>query len=270
MAKKIRKEAPKPSSPAWMATFSDLMALLLTFFVLLFSFSTMDASKWQAIVSAFTGAYSILDLGSGVMPAPDVALISNPSADSVPTDWIEDAMDLIAAGDWEILINDLGIFAESYSGTAEVQVYGHPEYILIRFPDALLFQPGMANLSDDARVMLSGLYEQIITSFRLLSEFRIEGHTCDLPLRPGARYADNWELSEARAAAVRRYLIGIGLPEEGGKILSTGRGEWSPIADNGTLEGKEANRRVDIVLWRDLLPNQHRTDVETPWISAFP
>jgi len=268
MAKKIKKEAPKPSSPAWMATFSDLMALLMTFFVLLFSFSTMDASKWAAIVSAFTGAYSVLDLGSGLMPMPDVSMTD--AYDITPPDLIDQSMTSIAAGDWDIFINALEVFAEDYSGDTEVTIIGHPEYILVRFPNDLLFEPGMANLGDSAREMLAKLYEQVEPAIGLLSEFRIEGHTCDMPLRPGARYEDNWELSGARATSVRKYLTQVGLDETDGIILATGCGEFRPIADNGTLEGREANRRVDIILWRDLLAGQHRADIENPWISAFP
>ena len=252
MAKKVKKEAPKPSSPAWMATFSYLMALLLTFFVLLFSFSTMDASKWASIVSAFTGSYSILP-GMGLLPLPDLSSLQvAPGEIYLPSDVTEGAEAIEADDDWMLLLNDLGLFSMEAGGLSHVVVTGDQEFITLRLADALLFESGVAVLRNDSLPMLGMLWDTIRDSMHIIGELRVEGHTCNLPLRPNPTYRDNWDLSQARANRVGRYFMELGL-QELHKLTMVGRAEFHPVpgGNNDTLEGRAANRRVDIVLVRD-------------------
>jgi chemotaxis protein MotB len=248
MAKKIKKEAPKPSSPAWMATFSDLMALLLTFFVLLFSFSTMDAAKWANIVSAFTGSEWILP-GSGLLPAPDLsALMSRPDEIYLPSSVTDNAETAEADGEWEQLLDMLGLF-NTEAGGIFADVIGEQNFITVRLADSLLFVSGQATLRNDSIPHLAELYHAISGSMHIIGEVRIEGHTCDLPLRPNPQFRDNWDLSQARADVVGRYLFSLGLDEY--ITVMVGRSQYRPLVPNDSLEGRAANRRVDIVLVRD-------------------
>ena len=250
MAKKIKKEAPKPSSPAWMATFSDLMALLLTFFVLLFSFSTMDMAKWASIVSAFTGSYSIQP-GFGLLPLPDLSSLQvKPGDIYLPGEVTDNAMDAGASSDWEELFDILSMFSVESGGVSQVVVLGTQEYITIRLPDALLFESGLAVLRVDSQPRIRDIWAIIRNSMHIIGTIRVEGHTCDIALRPNAAFRDNWDLSQARANVVGRFLFDLGL--EGNKAEMVGRGEFYPLYPNDSLANREKNRRVDIILVRDL------------------
>jgi chemotaxis protein MotB len=268
MAKKVKKEAPKPSAPAWMATFSDLMALLLTFFVLLFSFSTMDAAKWASIVSAFTGSYSIFD-GAGLLPAPDLsALRSDPRDIYLPSDVTEGAESIEADDPWDMLLNELGLFALEAGGISQVSVTGDQQFITLRLEDALLFVSGMAELRNDSIPMLGRLWDVVSSSLHIIGEMRVEGHTCDLPLSPRSAFRDNWDLSQARANVVGRHFLSLGMDPR--KLEMVGRSEFHPIELNDSLEGRAANRRVDIVLVRDITrrPAHHVDEIAPLWPSV--
>jgi chemotaxis protein MotB len=250
-----------------MATFSDLMALLLTFFVLLFSFSTMDAGRWASIVSAFTGSFSILP-GSGLLPAPDLsAMMHRPEEIYLPSDITEDAMDSGAASEWELVFDRINLFAVEAGGISGVTVTGNQEFITLRLEDALLFESGLANLRSDSLPMLARLWDVIRDSMHIIGEVRVEGHTCNLPLRqPNVQgFQDNLDLSAARALRVARYFLSVGM--DPAKVEPVGKSEYWPIATNDTLEGRAANRRVDIVLVRDQSrrPVHHVDEITRPF-----
>ena len=100
---------------------------------------------------------------------------------------------------------------------------------------------------------LKGFHDALRKSDHLLNvEIRVEGHTDNWPIR-GGRYASNWELSSARALEVVKYLSAVSGVEEG-KFSALGYGEFRPISDNETLEGRSKNRRVEIFIDADITP----------------
>ncbi len=133
--------------------------------------------------------------------------------------------------------------------------------VVISLKDNILFAPGSADLSPSARTTLSKLADQLSTALGENAStaspsrpIRVEGFTDNTPIRT-SRFPSNWELSTARATNIVRYLIDTGRfqPEQ---LSAAGYGEFKPLGENSSIEGKQKNRRVDIVIMNDRLAQQ--------------
>ncbi|NLN16002.1 MAG: OmpA family protein [Firmicutes bacterium] len=243
MARRRRRSESSESGGVahWMLTYSDMVTLLLCFFVLLFAFSTIDIQKFRAIMSAFQGSIGVLDSGRALHQddrVEDAALemdleqvIMQPSMQEIRQ--LQDIFDTLQ--NWAAQQDLEGL----------VYMVMEERGIVIRFADRVLFELGKANLTEEAKVVLSRIGGLLA---RLPNHVRVEGHTDNLPIRT-AMFPSNWELSTARATSVIRYLIeNCGLKPS--MLSAAGYGEYRPIQSNNTDEGRAANRRVDIVILR--------------------
>lgn len=243
MARKRKEEAPAPGSPAWMTTYGDMVTLLLCFFVLLFSFSTIDAKKFQSIIQSFQGALGVLDSGQTIEMSD---FISEGMADELTTNQMEELED------FRKLKEKLEEFLEANGLDNDVLVTLETRGLTLRFQDSVLFDSGSAELKPGSKELLNYLSEFLMEPEFESKFVRVEGHTDTDPLRPNSRYETNWELSVARASNVVRYLIEeINL--EPRRFSASGYGEYHPVADNETVENKAKNRRVDIVILKSEL-----------------
>lgn len=280
MAKKREDEA-QPGLAPWMATFSDLMNLLLCFFVLLFSMSTIDAEKLEQVVASFNNTFSIFDggaqaIGDGVLVSNGVSQLNELSeyinstgvADDVddPTDNIYDdtntdikPTDDVKEEFYEMQIAASEEMAENIEEMLKeedmqkiIDVDFTSQYVLLTFKGAFLFDSGKATLRNESVEILKKA-GMILESYAG-NLIEIEGHTDNQPVGRGGKYADNDELSSARALAVFHFLVDNTLltPTE---LKHSGRGEYIPVADNGTPEGRAKNRRVEIKIYNDLSTN---------------
>ncbi len=255
-------ETQEEGAPAWMNTYGDMVTLLLTFFVLLFSFSVIDAQKWAEIASAFAGtpviARQALDgnvgdeisipgidnriqpsetgLGdeSGAEEAPDPT-ITDPDAD------LEDIPD-----DFTLLYKEMKSYIELKGLDTVLSIKKDDDVILLRVRDSALFDSGKAIIKDNAIALLdqtAGVFDKYNQAIKMV---RIEGHTDNVPMT-SPKYEDNWILSTSRATTVLRYFLNCAAlkPEQ---YSAVGYGEFQPISTNETEEGKAANRRVDFVI----------------------
>lgn len=270
---KHKEEAPPAGAPAWMATFSDLMNLLLCFFVMLFAMSTVEEDKLAAFVAAMNNTFNVFDGGSNAIG--DGILISNgvsqlneldkyinstgKTAES-ETDGEEfnefDLSDLTQEKLEELLEQNQilaneelaeaveGSLAENRIGD-EVEVSFTAQYVQLSMNGALLFDSGRAELKEDAKQVLSKLGG--ILEYYGNGTIEIEGHTDNVPMTSGL-YADNEELSSARALAVFYYLRENTLLDPM-NMKHAGMGERVPVADNATPEGRMLNRRVEIKIY---------------------
>ena len=258
MAKK-KPEDPPQGSPAWMATFSDLMNLLLCFFVLLFSMSTVDAQKFELIAASFSNTFSIFTaggkaIGEGMLISNGVSQLSNldkyvnSMGKSEESDSKSDALEeyeaqaLAASEELAELIEEA---LEESDISEEVGVEFNSQYVLLTMNGSLLFNSGEAKLKDESEALMA----QIARILERYSEgiIEVEGHTDNVPMN-GAKYSDNDELSSARAISVFRYLA-ENTNIDPSRIKHSGRGEYCPIADNSTAEGRALNRRVEIKIY---------------------
>lgn len=251
----------------WLITYADLITLLLIFFVVMYSVSHVDTAKYQVLTDSlqltFQSDNSILDGGKGITGTAGKntsnggsTSTSNQAGNEGGKDTQSGATTLTnreeAFRKQESELANLMSVIEKYVKTnnlgKQVVVADKPQGISITLSDQFLFNEGQANLKSPSLAtlaQLSSLFQSIDTTVS------IEGHTDNLPIVNASRYQDNWELSGARALSVLRYFIDTkGLDKS--KFQYAGYGDTRPSADNSTATGRQKNRRVEIIVLRQL------------------
>lgn len=223
-----------------MLTYSDMVTLLLAFFVLLFSFSELDVQRFRAIMSAFQASVGVLDGGQRVVQ-DDHAIQGRTDWELQDINWHRPELERQLFG----VHAELQAFVTGRDLDEAVQVELTERGVTVRFADQVLFDLGQADLKSEALRVLDELADVLEG---LPNHVRVEGHTDDWPINT-ERFPSNWELSTARATTVLRYLI-----EEHAmapdSLSAAGYGEYRPLGPNDTAEARAGNRRVDIVLLR--------------------
>lgn len=269
MAKRKEDEV-KPGAPAWQSTFADLMNLLLCFFVLLFSMSTVDAEKFEMIAASFNQTFSIFSAGATAIG--DGILISNGVSQLNELDQYINSTGKMDQG--EIVSDDMATaVAEAQAELEKAQMEESEElaekieeavnennldkeididftaqYVQLTLKGSLLFDSGSTQLKDAALPVLDQV--GIILERYADSTIEIEGHTDNVPMS-GAKYSNNDELSSGRALSVFNYLLSKANLDPA-LMKHSGRGEYVPVADNSTAEGRTMNRRVEIKIYNSL------------------
>lgn len=268
-----RKEEPPKGAPAWTATFGDLMNLLLCFFVLLFSMSSVDAQKFSLMAESFSQAFSIFDGGSsstggGILISNGVNQLfeleqyinssgetdegqAAPSPSGEAEEKIEEAekkMEEAGLKESEELSEkvDEAISEQNLSDVIDVEFTS--QYVQLTLQGSLLFDSGSTVLKEESLPVLDKI--GIMLERYAQSTIEVEGHTDNVPMS-GAKYSNNDELSSGRALSVFNYLIEHA-DINPAIIKHSGRGEYVPIADNSTAEGRALNRRVEIRIYNSL------------------
>lgn len=276
MAKRKQEDPPK-GSPAWMSTFSDLMNLLLCFFVLLFSMSTVDTEKFEMVVQSLQSTFSILPsggstIGDGELISSGVSMLEKfdiyfnsssalPKGDEEPDDSVtnpdttvttEEAQETLEnAGltESEQMVEQVSRLLQSYGLENQVDVEFNEYYTLINLNGALLFNSGEATIREEVLPVMEKI--AVILNNYTNNLIEIEGHTDNVPPAAGEQYSDNDILSMYRALNVANY-IRDNTTLDPAHIKSSGRGSYVPIADNSTAEGRAKNRRVEIKIYNSL------------------
>ena len=314
-----KKEDPPAGSPAWMATFSDLMNLLLCFFVLLFSMSTVDAEKFQVVIASLQSHFSVLQggsasIGDGEMVGAGINQLQyydtfyNPDANSQGKGEFEQSGQHLNADDSAIEKGDPGQntgqtgdnqgtdgkpdekpdsqttvnqqlsdeelqeqyeqkgleaseeMAEVVDQTAakygiqnQVDVSFNAQYVIITLNGAVLFDPGSEVIKQEALPLVDKVGR--ILNHYTANVIEVEGHTDNVPIHNG-RFEDNNVLSMYRALSVADYLRETTTLNPA-HIKSSGRGDYLPIADNASAEGRALNRRVVIKIY-----NSYNSDMQ--------
>lgn len=269
MAKRKPDEPPK-GAPAWQSTFADLMNLLLCFFVLLFSMSSVDAQKFELVVASFNqSTFSIFSagataIGDGVLISNGVSQLNELSEyvnsmgaskegdiDTMTDKTAEnmkEAMSEKGMEESETLAEQIEEAVKEKQMEEEIDISFTSQYVELTLKGSLLFDSGSVELKADSYPVL----EQVAVILDRYAEhtIEIEGHTDNVPMS-GAKYSDNNELSAGRALAVFNYLLEH-TSLNPANIQHAGRGEYIPIADNSTPEGRSKNRRVEIKIYNSL------------------
>jgi chemotaxis protein MotB len=229
-------ESPHDNDERWLLTYSDLITLLFVLFVVMYAISTTDVRKFIALAQSVSAAFNA-DVMQGqaavsIMDGQETT-VEDQTYDSGATS-VETDMRAIKAA-----LEDYAI-GQGLGGEVEVGIA--PQGIVIRLSDAVLFTSGRAHLDDHA-VLLIGKLVGIVKP--LPNSIRIEGNTDDLPPE-GGLYADNWELSSARALAVLQVMAQQGMPPE--RMCAQGNASYNPIVANTDEPSRAKNRRVDVVV----------------------
>jgi chemotaxis protein MotB len=244
----------------WLITYADVLTLMYVLFMVLFSISVVNTSKFEQLKESLSTAFAgnVADGGAGLLDgqsitptppivdgipqtiAPEIPSITGPPSllDASPAQALETSQ--LEAVEERI---DERIEAAGLSGSVETTVNERGLGIRV-LTDDLLFGSGAATLTSGAPAILgpvgSGIKE-------LQNPIRVEGHTDSNPISTAA-FPSNWELSGARASAVVRYLSGRGIATT--RFQAVGFADTRPIGSNATLSGRAANRRVEIIVLR--------------------
>lgn len=282
-----RKEDPPKGSPAWMNTFADLMNLLLCFFVMLFSMSSVNEEKFEKVIASFQSTFSILpgggaSIGEGELISSGISQLENfdsyynQQLSSQSDGQTEEEKDITEAYEQqeleesEDMAQQLENALSQYGIQDDVEVDFNAEYVTLNMNGALLFDSASAELRDEAYPLVNKLGKILVTYDNNIIE--VEGHTDNVPIH-SSKYEDNNVLSMYRALAVANYLRDTTTLDPA-YIKSAGRGEYVPIADNATPEGRARNRRVEIKIYNSYNSNVSGTSTddtgtETPADAAL-
>jgi len=225
----------EPAHDRWLLSYADFVTLLLAVFIVLFAFSRTQKKSIQSVSAGIhtgfedlgvSGAPKNLGTGPEENPQPKQAVAVTP----LPFDTVELKAQLEGV---------LGDAIDKH----EIVVQQTSEGLIISLRDFGFFNSGDAQLLPGAAVQIKRTAEVLIQHGL---ELRVEGHSDDQPIHTAA-FQSNWELSTARATSVLNLLLNdANFPPN--KISVAGYGPYRPVADNGTPEGRRANRRVDLVI----------------------
>ncbi|MCH5260742.1 MAG: flagellar motor protein MotB [Lachnospiraceae bacterium] len=266
MAKR-KPDEPKKGAPEWQTTFGDLMNLLLCFFVLLFAMSSIDEDKQQQIIASFNNMFSVFDggasaIGDGMLISNGVSQLNELDQYINSTGKMDDEGEIVdedLANAQERLeeaqLEESEALAEKIQEAVDEKDLGQDidieftsQYVELTLKGGILFDSGSVVLKDEALPVLDQV--GLILERYAQGTIEIEGHTDNVPMS-GAKYSNNDELSAGRALSVFNYLMSI-TNLNPADVKHAGRGEYLPIADNSTAEGRSRNRRVEIKIYNSL------------------
>ena len=228
--KRISKSGGGAAGGGWEIVYSGFVLILLCFFIMMCSFSTMETSKVTRFVKSFSIAVSIF---SGGLNFNDGEIVLPVSADIVS------AEDPLAN-----IFEELAEIMKYYGVNEEVGVSNMSGGLVIRLSDAILFDPGNANVSKEAIPVLQNIGTIISkTPYNI----RIEGHSDNLPINT-LEYPSNWELSTSRAIKVLQYFIDKNNISPT-RLSAGGYAEYKPMVPNDSKENRAKNRRVEIKIF---------------------
>jgi chemotaxis protein MotB len=194
----------------WLISYADFITLMFTFFAALYALSAPDKAKMDQYSGSLNQAFKVIE--KPILP-----------------------MDTKKS----MLMEDLKKVTGQVAG---VSVKTEPRGIVITFSDAVLFASGSADVKPEIRAVLVDLSKLLSAT---PGKVTIEGHTDNVPIS-SSKYASNWELSTSRAVSMLHFFIEKGLDPT--KFAIAGYAEFRPIESNATEEGRQKNRRVELVI----------------------
>lgn len=261
MAREKKKEE-EIKTDLWKDTFSDLMNLLLCFFVLLYSMSTVDEVKYAELVASLSNSFSIFSggaqaIGEGQLISSGATQLNNldeyysdmgkaAEENDVEEDPLAE-LEKQRKQDTEELYSDVVEKTETnrIEDSVDITMDDNYQYVMISLSGGILFDSGSAEIRSGAKPILSRV-GYILKNYPD-RRIKIEGHTDNVPIST-AEYPSNLWLSTARATKVLEFFTSKkGLNEK--NMEASGRGDVDPVADNSTAEGRAKNRRVEIKIY---------------------
>lgn len=233
MARREKKPEEKKGS-AWLVTFSDLMTLLLTFFVLLLSMAVIDERRVRDVLFTVRGSLGMGSAISTPMSDKNIPRPVTPGVFDMPSDDLEPLRDML----WEDPNQDVNLLSNYY-----IEIISISSDVLFAPGETSLTVKGQALLGRIAPVLRNLDYPILLAGHTSPARDEVDQYQVDLD--PYA-FSPTWEVSFLRAMAVYTMFKDLGLP--GDKMMVEGFGEYRPRVSNNTPMGRAANRRVDIVL----------------------
>jgi len=217
----------------WLVSYADFMTLLLAFFVVMYSISSVNLGKYRVLSDSMTTAFTPI-------PAKPIKLSSQLgiSVQRAPISiGIEGQVGLKAMKETAVVIEDK---LKDWVNKGQIAVRGNEKWLEVEINSSILFASGRTQLSDEATLILSGLAEIFKTTKNPLY---VSGYTDNVPINT-LQYPSNWELSAARSASVVRLMANRGI--DPARLGAIGFAEYRPVAGNDSVENRQKNRRVII------------------------
>ncbi len=245
MTEDEKSEGKNEGAPAWMATFADLATLLLTFFVLLLSFASMDIVKFRDAMGSIQESLGFAPAGTGMFQHTTTPPLfdSPPFATSINKSQSK-GEDMLNRN--EAIISELEDLVKEKGLENDVEIENTKRGVIVRVKGKILFNLGESEIKRESYPILEKIAD-LMKKFP--QKVSIEGHTDNLTIKSG-QYSSNWELSTARAFSALKFLqVSKGVDVK--RINIAGFADTHPIASNHTSEGRAKNRRVEFVFYEE-------------------
>lgn len=233
-----KNNGPEEEGGNWMDTYGDMVTLILTFFVLLYSMSSIDQQKWQYIAQAFSSMGNVVN----------TVVAGEVKVDQPLGNLVEEAQ--LNAGEvpenFDQLYQYLAQYVESKGLSDSIEVEKGAANVYLKFRDNVFFNPDSAVLRDEGKNIINGISEGIKAVDKYILGIKINGYTAEAK----GSIADEWELSSGRSNAVLKYIMSLNICSTS-KLSSSGFGKYRPVDTNDTEEGRRKNRRVEIIIARN-------------------
>jgi chemotaxis protein MotB len=241
----------------WLLTYADMITLLMALFMVLFSISSVNISKYkslqQSLKDAFsgkvlTGGKSIAQSGSdsSTKPVASATTSITPAITVKQQQAAKAAEEAKTTKEFQKIKKQIDAYARAHGFKSQVQTTITRRGLVVRLlTDKVVFDTGKADLKPQSISLLSGVGHAI--NIDKTHPIMVEGHTDSVPVS-GSQFPTNWELSTARASVVVRFLIRVGIDRY--RLGAAGYAYLYPVASNATEAGRSKNRRVEIVLLR--------------------
>lgn len=231
---KKQEQAP-PGSPAWMATFSDMITQVLAFFIMLFSFSSINEHKYAQAIQSLQNAFGVLPEANQIVPNP----FMSPGTSGSKSETEARPVSISS------IEKELKAALTEQKANEFIRVERREGNLVLHFDSAILFDSGKFELKERAIPALDAIGEVLAG---VPNKVRIEGHTDSDPIiAPTPVLPDNYALSSWRAMQVLHYLTSYHGVEQA-RLSISAYADAAPVAPNDTPENKAKNRRVDIVV----------------------
>ncbi|HHW48832.1 MAG TPA: flagellar motor protein MotB [Clostridiaceae bacterium] len=255
MARRKRNIDESDAPAEWLLTYSDLVTLLLTFFVMLYSMSVLDKQKFRELAHSLRSTFLNVSVGQIHNSNRGEDIFSITEFDNATNEYelksnneqfeemSEEELQELNETKMRNVKRQLEEAIEKHNLAEYVRVVDEKRSLILRFDSVVLFDLGKAEIRESGKEILKELGSILK---ELDNDITIEGHTDNLPINTFL-FPSNWELSTKRATNVVIFLIeNCGLKPE--KLTAAGRGEFEPIAPNDSDENRQKNRRIDIVV----------------------
>ncbi|PZW71086.1 chemotaxis protein MotB [Pseudomonas sp. URMO17WK12:I1] len=243
MARRRRHEEHE-NHERWLVSYADFITLLFAFFVVMYSISSINEGKYKILSQTLTGVFNQPDRSIKPIPVGDERPRTTEPDRSMVDE--ESSQQQIAASTLQNIADSIRDAFGGLLQSDQLKVRGNELWIEIELSSGLLFPSGDALPNDEA-------FEIIEKIAKILAPYgnpiHVEGFTDNQPIKT-PQYPTNWELSAARAASIVRMLAMDGVDPS--RLAAVGYGEFQPVADNATAEGRARNRRVVLVVSRNL------------------
>jgi len=241
----------------WMVSYADFMTLLFAFFVVMYAVSSVNEGKYRVLSESLTTAFKDVARTLEPIQVGEVKRSGDPSTIKlVKQPVVIDRSDIPApqikprigehkdAGDkpLEVLFDGLKTSVAALNDRGLIKVHNFEFGIEVEISTSVLFSSGQAQLSPQAEPIISKLAD-VLRPFP--HEINVQGYTDNQAIRSNI-YPSNWELSSARAASVVQVFARLGVDEK--RLSATGFGEFRPVAENTTEQGRQSNRRVVVYI----------------------